>query len=183
VAQPSHHYFADRAVAEQAGTRDLDALGDFETLSRKNLLAGAPTRYAVRQVLDQELQKAIAAREEAARQARFQGGANGDGTRAVPNAAQAPPSKQPRAVAKRDDDKENVNPDGGCGGEKPKVVRRDFFGRVITEDMPGALRRKDGNQRGGAGETYRVKVWVKYNEGLNNAVSRPITLKDFLKIF
>jgi chromosome transmission fidelity protein 18 len=81
-------------------------------------------------------------------------------------------------VASRDDDKENINP--AAVEEKPKV-RRDFFGRIITE-TPAALKASGGNRRGDADEKYRVKVWVKYNEGLNNAVTRPITVKDFMKI-
>ncbi|SPQ25295.1 9e4c9082-8e05-495f-a77d-4c19522216cf [Thermothielavioides terrestris] len=49
---------------------DLDALATFETAADLHALT-PPTRYAVRQVLDQELQKTLAARESEARQARL----------------------------------------------------------------------------------------------------------------
>ncbi|KAK5998232.1 Chromosome transmission fidelity protein 18 [Cladobotryum mycophilum] len=52
---------------------DIDALSTFETGSSL-LSSQAPTRYAVRQVLDQELTRTIALRESAARQARFKSG-------------------------------------------------------------------------------------------------------------
>ncbi|MBE3046775.1 AAA family ATPase [Candidatus Bathyarchaeota archaeon] len=133
---------------------DLDELADFETLSRAGSASTAPTRYAVRQALDQELQRVVAAREEASRQARFQAG----GTPGVTSAA-------PRAAA----------PSNDKGDNKADKVKRDFFGRVVEESsMP--LRGKN------RGAKDKVRVWVKYHEGFNNAVRRPITLKDFMKI-
>lgn len=142
---------------------DLDELSDFETLSRAGLNSTAPTRYAVRQALDQELQKVIAAKEQASRQARFTEG-NDLGQTSVP---------APRAPAPSDD-KENKTSEVAT---KPGVkLKRDFFGRLVEETVP--LRERDGNQ-GGRG---KVRVWVKYHEGFNNAVRRPITLKDFMKI-
>lgn len=151
-----------RVGFETNSCSDLDELSDFETLSRTNLASTAPTRYAVRQVLDQELQKVVAAKEDAARRARFDAG-SGPGQ----------PSAAPRAPAPSDD-KENEKTEAT---EKPAVkLKRDFFGRIVEEKIP--LREGDGN-RGGRG---KVRVWVKYHEGFNNAVRRPITLKDFMKI-
>lgn len=142
---------------------DLDELADFETLSRTGLASTAPTRYAVRQALDQELQKVVAAREQATRQARFDAG-SGPGQ---------PSAAAPRAPAPSDD-KENKKTGTA---ENPAVkLKRDFFGRIVEETVP--LRERDGN-RGARG---KVRVWVKYHEGFNNAVRRPLTLKDFMKI-
>ena len=53
---------------------DLDVLATFETAGAHILAAQAPTRFAVRQVLDQELYKTKVNRENAARQARFRAG-------------------------------------------------------------------------------------------------------------
>lgn len=141
---------------------DLDELADFETLSRKNLASNAPTRYAVRQVLDQELQKVTAAREEAARRARFQAGNGPD----EPNDSAAP-----RAPAL-------LNDKARASEAEPVVkVKRDFFGRIIQENSAQAQR-----ERNRVGGKPKVKVWIKYHEGFNNAVRRPITVKDFMKI-
>ncbi|KAL2256559.1 hypothetical protein VTK26DRAFT_1488 [Humicola hyalothermophila] len=153
---------------------DLDALATFESAGAYVLAAQAPTRYAVRQVLDQELQKTLAQRETAARQARLRPGR--DGAAAVVGSAD-------------DDDKENSG--GGGGGakaeEKGPGVKRDFFGRVVVERPLGET---DGNS--GAGRKRRrtgsvtkegAKVWVTYHEGLNNAVRRPISLEEFLRGF
>lgn len=135
----------------------------------------APTRYAVRQVLDQELQKTKALLEAAARQARFKSG---------------------NAVGNNDDyvfdDKENVGMKAAVkGGGKEfyatgtgsSDVKRDFFGRVIVE-KPKPLGEGDGNAAGqGGGKVVKpaIKVWVTYHEGQNNAVRKPISLQEFLR--
>lgn len=145
---------------------DLDDLADFETLSRTNLASNAPTRYAVRQVLDQELQKVTAAREEAARRARFQAGGGPDEANdaAAPRAPALPNGKENKGKTAEE--------------EEPAVkVKRDFFGRIIPENSAQAQR-----ERNRAGGKPKVKVWIKYHEGFNNAVRRPITVKDFMKI-
>lgn len=152
-------------VAVANSCSDLDDLADFETLSRTNLASNAPTRYAVRQVLDQELQKVTAAREEAARRARFQAGGGPD----EPNDTSAP------RVSALLNGKGNK---GKPADDEPVVkVKRDFFGRIIPENSAQAQR-----ERNRAGSKPKVKVWIKYHEGFNNAVRRPITVKDFMKI-
>jgi chromosome transmission fidelity protein 18 len=154
-------------------TSDLDTLSTYETAGAYALGMQAPTRYAVRQVLDQELQKALARRETAARQARFQGGA--------------------AAGVHEDyvfDDKENavgVKKVGsgakewtatGTGKEGASDVKRDFFGRVIAQPVR-PLGEADGNA--GVKEKADIKVWVTFHEGLNNAVRKPISLQEFLR--
>lgn len=120
-------------------------------------------RYAVRQVLDQELQRTIALRDTAAARARFSaGGPIND----IVIARQHP-----------HDDKENT------GQKKPltsstALVKRDFFGRVIVE-IP--LYDTDGSRKANVEEPAANQVWVTYHEGLNNAVKKPLTLEEFLR--
>ncbi|KAI0843076.1 hypothetical protein F5Y06DRAFT_256847 [Hypoxylon sp. FL0890] len=149
---------------------DLDVLATFETSAAVIHGTLAPTRYAVRQVLDQELQKAKLERERSARQARFRAG--------NPHAAAPDPTIF-------DDNKENK------ASKMPRLpvlgVKKDFFGRIIENTDARALRETDGNGRpkskagdesSGKAET---KVWVTFHEGLNNAVRKPLTLDELLK--
>lgn len=123
--------------------------------------AQAPTRFAVRQVLDQELQRTLALRSTKARQARFTAG-GGDDTDALPA-----PSLSALV------DKENMAVDP----KEATLIKRDFFGRVI-EAKP--LAELDVNSEKRARREER-KVWVTFHEGLNNAVRKPISLGDFLR--
>lgn len=121
-------------------------------------------RYAVRQVLDQELQKTIALRDTAAARARFTAGGGSDDHAALDE-------------LHSHGDKENADK------KKPVVVpttlvKRDFFGRVIVE-VP--LYDVDGNEKAKAEEPVANQVWVTYHEGLNNAVKKPLMLEEFLR--
>jgi chromosome transmission fidelity protein 18 len=151
------------------------------------LSSQAPTRYAVRQVLDQELHKTIVLRENAARQARFQSGAAAGG---IQNDYGF-------------DDKENQTKGPAATGKGAATVavplatsvKRDFFGRVVADktQQHRPLGERDGNsagarrKRGATGSGGAVpaagKVWVTYHEGLNNAVTKPISLDEFLRGF
>lgn len=129
-------------------------------------MAQAPTRYAVHQVLDHELQKAIVVRETAARRARFKAGSNGEDYSF--------------------DDKENLGSRAKPAALPPKIAigaaKKDFFGRVIA-DAPRPLREAQANaenRRTELDRAARTKVWVTFNEGLNNAVTKPISLDEFL---
>ncbi|OAA69000.1 ATPase, AAA-type, core [Cordyceps fumosorosea ARSEF 2679] len=147
---------------------DIDALASFET--GVALLSGqAPTRYAVRQVLDQELRRTLAQRENRARQARYQAG-GGDSSVAAAAAAETAARLHPH------DDKEN---EGGYGDKQQGVaVKRDFFGRVV-QVLP--LTQPGGRSSTAPVSGKKRKVWVTYHEGLNNAVRKPISLAEFLK--
>lgn len=146
-------------------------LSTYETAGAHVLAAQIPVRYAVRQVLDQELQKTIAQRETAARQARFKAGMGGA----------AEPDQH---VPLPHDDKENAPAGQKALPIMPTIVKKDFFGRVVLEKP---LHEIDGNsagqKKGQAADKGENKVWVTYHEGLNNAVRKPITLEDFLKGF
>jgi chromosome transmission fidelity protein 18 len=142
--------------------RPLDTLVTFETSLSTS--APAPVRYAVRQVLDQEYQKNIIVRENAARQARYRAG--------------NPEDKNDFSFS---DAKENK---GHHAPERVLGAKKDFFGRVLKE-MP--LMEIDGNE--GEGRKERVKqkgkddnkVWVSFHEGFSNAVRKPITVEELLR--
>lgn len=148
------------------GNSDLDLLATFETSA--DVLHGtqAPTRYAVRQVLDQELQKTNSLRENAARQARFKAG--------------NPHASEDYIF----DNKENAKV---VKSAMPGIkVKRDFFGRVI-QSAPQPLSESDGNsadKRKAGGKSQgraEARIWVTYHEGMNNAVRKPITLDELLR--
>ena len=142
--------------------RPLDVLVTFETASASPS-APPPVRYAVRQVLDQEYQKNIIVRENAARQARFNAGnSHLDAESLLPN-------------RKETETKQFIN-------EQTVDTKRDFFGRVLSDGMP--LKEIDGNADGNRREEKSQKtekVWVSYHEGFSNAVRKPITIQEFLR--
>ncbi|CAJ0549157.1 Ff.00g027700.m01.CDS01 [Fusarium sp. VM40] len=143
---------------------DLDVLATFESGASLLLPSAAPTRYAVRQVLDQELKRALVEREALARQSRFQAG-------------------NPLGHA------EQLNTDKLMSAKKlaleqtPKdatLIKRDFFGRII-EARPIAEIIGDTPQKKALREDKERKVWVTYHEGLNNAVKKPMSMQEFMK--
>lgn len=153
-------YFVDK------DNSDLDLLATFETSASVLHGTQAPTRYAVRQVLDQELQKANLLRENTARQARFRAG--------------NPQASEDYIF----DNKENSKV---VNNAVPAIaVKRDFFGRVI-QAAPRPLSESDGNsadKRTAGGKSLgraEAKIWVTYHEGMNNAVRKPITLDELLR--
>lgn len=144
---------------------DLDALSTFETASSL-ISSQAPTRYAVRQVLDQELKLTNAAREAQARQARFQAGNPlGDHQHFTDkqHAAKLAKAKAVEEAAKQE-----------------TVVKRDFFGRIIeVRTLPGVDANGDG--KGAGRQEKEHKIYVTYHEGLNNAVRKPMSFREFMK--
>lgn len=133
------------------------------------ITAGAPppVRYGVRQVLDQEYQKNIIVRENAARQARYKAGGH-------------PDDNSEFAIASEEERK----------SDKADVVvgaKKDFFGRVLREAIP--LGEIDGSGGKGKGDEEKKKkkgkddnkVWVTFHEGFSNAVRKPITIDELLR--
>ncbi|ODA76686.1 hypothetical protein RJ55_07957 [Drechmeria coniospora] len=154
---------------------DIDALSTFET-GASILSSQAPTRYAVRQVLDQELQRTIAMREMAMRQARFQCGAASSSS-----LSSAPPSTGLVVASLRSlvGEEEPAKSGGADSKEAGSVIVKDFFGRVI-EARP--LAAPDGNGADGRAKKGDRKVWVTFHEGQNNAVRKPISLEEFMRV-
>ncbi|KAF4982751.1 hypothetical protein FZEAL_1704 [Fusarium zealandicum] len=142
---------------------DLDALATYETGASLLLPSAAPTRYAVRQVLDQELRRTTIEREALARQARFQSGNPlGHVEHLMENAAKA---KAKLIVESAKD---------------ATLIKRDFFGRIIEARPLAEVVGESAEQKARREEKGR-KVWVTYHEGLNNAVRKPMSLQEFMK--
>ena len=62
-------------------------------------------------------------------------------------------------------------------------VKKDFFGRVISE-APQPLGERDANQGArrphASAKGEKIFSWVTFNEGLNNAVTKPVSLRELL---
>lgn len=142
---------------------DLDALSTFETSAAVLHGTQAPTRYAVRQVVDQEMNKLTILRENEARQARYKAG-------------------NPHGEDFSFESKDSTKPKGPALPIIP--VKKDFFGRVIKSDpkplqeTDGDISKKPKDDKLGQGEQ---KVWVTFHEGMNNAVRKPISLHELLQ--
>jgi chromosome transmission fidelity protein 18 len=132
----------------------------------KSLSGTGPVRYAVRQVLDQELKKEKLLQSSALRNAR--GG---------------PSSKSLDAEA--DDNKENESPvdKARLAGSKGSAVKRDFFGRPVVEERPQSAGGAAKEQAVKAQDKNEGRTWISFNEGFSNAVRKPITLKELMDGF
>jgi chromosome transmission fidelity protein 18 len=126
----------------------------------------APIRYAVRQVLDQELYKEKILQSSMARQARS--------------------SALMSTQDDEDEDKENqVSPVEKVKMQqaaKPTQVKRDFFGRIINEARPVSSAKKAKQAKNDELKS-EDRVWVSFHEGFSNAVRKPITLRELLDAF
>ena len=143
--------------------RPLDSLTSFH-LGKVSGQAPAPVRYAVRQVLDQELRKERILMSSAASRARSTLlDSHIDTTEADKENADAVIARKEAARL------EKAN------------TKRDFFGRIINDARAlGA----GTNRPGTAGKSKDEKrVWVSFHEGYSNAVRKPITLKELLDSF
>ena len=138
-----------------------------------------PTRYAIRQVLDQELRKEKVLQASNARQARGHGAA-------LPTAS----------VTDGVIDKENLDP----SETEQKIVKieRDFFGRptgstvvsapalpiVIGQKVDASTIAKSTATKGKARDGKDGgRIWVSFQEGFSNAVRKPITMSDLMDGF
>lgn len=125
----------------------------------------APVRYAVRQVVDQEMQKAAILRDNIVRQARFRAG--------------NPAAEEDFVFGNHENTKIKVP-------ELPALpVKKDFFGRVIKSD-PKPIQQIDGvgskkSEQEEPSDKGEQKIWVTFHEGLNNAVRKPISLDELLR--
>lgn len=120
-------------------------------------------------MLDQEFQKNILVRENAARQARYKlGNPDGDETFVF------------------NDNKENKENKRDFELDTISTVKKDFFGRVLNDNAMQPLRESDGNagregkKPHGKGKGDN-KVWVSFHEGFSNAVRKPVTVEELLR--
>lgn len=159
--------------------------------------AAQPTRYAIRQVLDQELRKEKILQASLSRQARGNG---------VMNPSHPDIDKIHSSV-----DKENIQPTANMNVPLKAVkVKRDFFGRPIhssvftppsPETVPDGTKidastiakatafkgkaktKAKGTTRDEEDGDEHGRIWVSFHEGFSNAVRKPISLGDLLEGF
>ncbi|KAF2713380.1 hypothetical protein K504DRAFT_398522 [Pleomassaria siparia CBS 279.74] len=132
----------------------LDALSAFETLSIKR---DDKVRFAVRSVLEAEHKRETMRLDVENRKRR--GGRTGD------------------------DEMEDVAEDEGKGKKidlAKKVAKRDFFGRIIKEEIVPAGQRAKGWTKADT-RNDEGRIWVTFHEGFSNAVRKPVTLDDFMR--
>ena len=128
-----------------------------------------PVRYAIRQVLDQEYQKNIIIRENAARQARYKAGNSDDGDDAVLSL-----NSKERESKREDLTSFEAVPD----------TKKDFFGRIKVqplEDSDRDAKRSRKKESGRSKGKDDNKVWVSFHEGFSNAVRKPITVEELMR--
>ena len=148
--------------------RPLDSLAVFETACQCGSTT-APTRYAIRQALDQEYQKCLLRQRPDARQARHKagGGLGPDADIGV-------------------DEKGNASTQQKGVNLKPVALKRDFFGRITDVPLPTIRGPSSQDASDGSHDPKLDKkgsVWVSYHEGFSNAVRKPITLDELLRGF
>lgn len=141
---------------------EIEVLGIFGTGGKGFGLAGAKTRYAVRQVLEQEWTKESRRLAEVSRLARFGG------------------DVQPQLL-KRSSTTAGLGDEGEAAVTKAAKVERDFFGRVVVTEGEGArqLSKAEVQARRRKKEDQE-RVWVAYREGFSNAVRKPVSLGEIL---
>lgn len=153
-------------------TPSIDELGTYETGGKSfgDGAQGGKQRFAVRQVLDQEWKKEERRRAEAARMARFKGGAlagadEEDGAETMASRA---------AVTAGDLEAARL---------AKMAVKRDFFGRVIATPIPSPGASADGQGKGKTAEAEGEagRVWVTFHEGFSNAVRKPLGLGELMR--
>jgi chromosome transmission fidelity protein 18 len=140
----------------------LDELGAFATGGAGfGVAGGKSTRFAVRQVLEQEFRKEEQRRAELARLERLPAGA----------AAAAPQLK--RSGTSMGDEE--------AASKRTKVVK-DFFGRVVVVEKPvGETEAEEEKRRRKEAGEVEGRVWITYHEGFSNAVRKPLTLAELMK--
>ncbi|USW50318.1 Putative AAA+ ATPase domain, ATPase, AAA-type, core [Septoria linicola] len=159
VRKASEQTLVRRAVNAMgaSGVRfDRVRLDDSGSSSNQNF--GSKTRYAVRQVIDQEWKKEEARLNEEQRLARF----------GLTNASYV--DKSTGQVKRKTI--ENVDSEG-------KKIVRDFFGRVVVVPVGETAAQK--NKREGKAKRRDLGAFVKFQDGYSNAVRKPISLVEFMR--
>ncbi|KAG9813781.1 P-loop containing nucleoside triphosphate hydrolase protein, partial [Aureobasidium melanogenum] len=149
----------------------IDCISVFETLNTKaaGLAPADRTRFAVRQVLDQEF--GIAAKKSA-ETARVNRGAGAAAAATITSLGEVVAGAAVPSLSR----------------EESKRLKRDFFGRIIAEetqqqeeegDGEGDANKKKKHKMGDTGGD-KERVWVTFHEGYSNAVRKPVSLKELL---
>ena len=170
--------------------RPIDELAAFTTFATKNASATGTTRYAVRQVLQQEALKLRALLAAEARSARSGDASSAAGAPLLPLGAGSENHPRPRSIG---DENAPLNPKVKAGAVA-KGAKRDFFGRVIVNEervegagsgeRPGSKGgRKSAGTASGVGTGDGQRIWVSFHEGYSNAVRKPISLRELMEGF
>ena len=108
-------------------------------------------------------------RDSTARQARFRAGV--DGTHGTADDQGFDENNKENSSAAKLSGKQTA----------PTVsIKKDFFGRIIkTEVRDEGRKRQPGEEPLGTADAG--KVWVTFNEGMNNAVRKPLSLDELLR--
>ncbi|KAF9191281.1 hypothetical protein BGZ50_009496 [Haplosporangium sp. Z 11] len=147
----------------------IEKLGDFSTIGLKNILTN---RYAVRQLIAQEIEVELVRRAEAVKEAKKETffGQKGKTSASLETTASV--------TATMDvDPKENL--------EREAV---DFFGRTIVQpnesgqgSLDGSLAVSlDAQGRAGMKPAKKTRIWYKFNEGFSNAVKAKVFISELL---
>ncbi|KIW94939.1 uncharacterized protein Z519_04919 [Cladophialophora bantiana CBS 173.52] len=129
----------------------------------KSRSGAAPVRYAVRQVLDQELRKERLLQNSLVRQGRsatldLRGEVDGEANKE---------NERPADKAKE-------------ASSQAPGTKRDFFGRIINESRPTSAGKGARERVGKLRTKAEDRVWVSFHEGFSNAVRKPITLRELM---
>lgn len=143
--------------------RPLDTLLSFHMDTSPS--AKVPVRYAVRQVLDQELKKEKLLQNSLARHARSGGSEYRVGADGEDKENESPVNKAKQAISK----------DPG--------TKRDFFGNIINDSRPNPASKSTTMHLETKEMADAGRIWVSFHEGFSNAVRKPITLKELLDGF
>ncbi|KAK6343454.1 hypothetical protein TWF730_011043 [Orbilia blumenaviensis] len=139
----------------------FDALSNYKTFTQD--APTVTTRFAVRQVLDQELRKFTVLQQERLRQERF---------------AAANPGVDiglSAATRQKEKEKEKELKKNAAAG-----VKRDFFGRVVAEEDGAEGDGGRSKKRKVVSASEGAKIWCSFREGFSNAVKKPITWDELM---
>ncbi|KFH68850.1 hypothetical protein MVEG_05654 [Podila verticillata NRRL 6337] len=138
----------------------IEKLGDFSSIGLKNVLTN---RYAVRQLIAQEIELEIVRRAEAAKEAKL---AASLGASSLDSTMMASLSMAVNTSLDMDKDKLEREP-------------VDFFGRAIVvgdkingKDVAGSV--------AAAPPKKQTRIWYKFNEGFSNAVKAKVLISELL---
>ncbi|KAI1316192.1 hypothetical protein EDD11_010364 [Mortierella claussenii] len=137
----------------------IEKLGDFSGIGLKNVLTN---RYAVRQLVAQEIEVELVRRSEEAREARM--GLSLSIGASVDSVATASLSRDADGKDKEDNEQER------------EAV--DFFGRVISK--PEAKSNDSSAAIPVATKPKKTRIWYKFNEGFSNAVKAKVFISELL---
>ncbi|KAG0089852.1 hypothetical protein BGZ93_002556 [Podila epicladia] len=138
----------------------IEKLGDFSSIGLKNVLTN---RYAVRQLIAQEIELEIVRRTEAAKEVKL---AASLGASSLDSTMMASLSMAVNTSLDMDKDKL----------EREAV---DFFGRTIVVNDKSKV--KDaGSVAAALPKKKQTRIWYKFNEGFSNAVKAKVLISELL---